>query len=158
MEKDKKQEYEKVVTRAKDLYYKYEVMEKCEAGMELLGTEVKSLREGRADLKDSFCRFQGDEIFLMNMHISPYPHGTHANHEPERPRKLLLKKRELVRLHSKVAERGLTIVPARLYFNRAGKAKIEIALVKGKKLYDRRETLKRKTQEREMEREMKKYK
>jgi len=147
---------EKIVARAKDLRHKYEVMETWEAGLALVGTEVKSLREGRANLKDSYCRFKDHELFVIGLHISQYSHGTHTNHDPERPRKLLLRKRELVRLKTKVDEKGLTIVPAKLYF-KEGIAKLEIALVKGKKLYDRREELKRKTQEREMQRAMRKY-
>jgi SsrA-binding protein len=152
-----KPEGEKIIARAKDLLFKYEVMERHEAGLVLMGTEVKSLREGRANLKDSYCRFQGLELFLVGTHISMYSHGTHGNHDPERPRKLLLHKRELTRLQSKVAEKGLSIVPAKLYFKK-GKAKLEIALVKGKKLYDRREDIKRKTVNREMERAIKRYK
>ena len=148
---------ERVVARAKDLYFKYEVIEKREAGLVLVGTEVKSLREGRANLKDCYCRFTKNELFVVGLHISPYSHGTHFNHEPERPRKLLLHRRELFKLNAKVAEKGLAIVPSKLYFKK-GRAKLEIALVKGKKLYDKREDLKRKTQNREMEREMKNYK
>ena len=151
-----KKDAEKIVTRAKHLTHRFEVLERYEAGLVLVGTEVKSLRQGRANLKDSYCRFQGNELFVVGMHISAYSHGTHANHHPERPRKLLLKKRELCRLKSKVEEKGLALAPAKLYF-RDGKAKLEIALAKGKKLYDRREELKRKTQDREMERAMKKY-
>ncbi len=153
----RKPEAEKIVARSKDLTFKYEVMERHEAGLVLMGTEVKSLREGRANLKDSYCRFTGSELFLIGTHISQYSHGTHGNHHPERPRKLLLHKRELTRLHSKVAEKGLSIVPAKLYFKN-GRAKLEVALVKGKKLYDRREEIKRKDQNREMERAIKKYK
>jgi SsrA-binding protein len=144
-------ENEKEVARAKDLTHKFEVIERHEAGLVLLGTEVKSLRESRASLKDSYCRFQGRELFLVGVHISMYSHGTHGNHDPERPRKLLLHKQELFRLQSKVQEKGLALVPARIYFKK-GKAKVEIALAKGKKLYDRRETVKRREQDREMER------
>jgi len=153
----RKPEGEKVVARAKDLLFKYEVMERHEAGLALVGTEVKSLREGRANLKDSYCRFTGYELFLIGVHISQYSHGTHGNHDPERQRKLLMHKRELIRLQTKVAEKGLAIVPAKLYF-KDGKVKLEIALVKGKKLYDRRESIKRREQDREMERAIKKYK
>ena len=148
---------EKLVTRAKDLRHKYEVLERYEAGLELVGTEVKSLRDGRANIKDSYCRFKEHELFVVGLYIAPYSHGTHSNHDPERPRKLLLHKRELIRLKNKMIEKGLAIVPSRLYF-KEGKAKLEIALTKGKKLYDRREEIKRKDQDREMERAMKRYK
>ncbi len=147
---------ERVVARAKDLYFRWEVLETFEAGMELMGSEVKSIRDGRVNLKDSYCRFTGHELYIVGLHISPYSHGTHVNHEPERPRKLLLHKRQLVKLQSKVQERGLTIVPSRLYF-REGKAKLEIVLARGKKQHDRREEIKRKDQEREMQREIRKY-
>ncbi len=154
-----KQEYggEKNIVRKKDLRFKYEVLEKHEAGLALVGTEVKSLRAGMVNLKDSHCRFEGNELFAVGMHISTYPFGTHGNHDPERRRKLLMHKRELIRLKSKVDEKGLTIVPARLYF-KDGIAKLEIALVKGKKLHDRREDIKRKEVEREMERAIRRYK
>lgn len=146
----------KNIARRKDLRFNYEVIDTFEAGLELMGTEVKSLRAGGANLKDSYCRFEGHELFAVGMHIAPYAFGTHSNHQPERRRKLLMHKRELHRLKSKVAEKGLTLVPGRLYF-REGRAKLEIALVKGKKLHDKRETIKRKDQDREMERAMKKY-
>jgi len=151
-----KPEGEKNIARRKDLRFNYEVMETHEAGIALMGTEVKSLRAGAANLKDSYCRFTGHELFAVSLHISPYSHGTHVNHAPERPRKLLLHKRELNKLRSKVAEKGLTLVPSRLYF-KGGRVKIEIALVKGKKLYDKRAAAKKKEQRREMEREIKKH-
>jgi len=146
------------IARLKDLKHRYEVMESHEAGIELMGTEVKSLREGKISLKNGYCTFRNNELYLMNVHISPYSHGTHVNHDPERPRKLLMHKRELEKLRSKAAEKGLTIVPARMYFNEKNRAKAEIALVKGKKLYDRREEIKKRDQKREMERAIKKYK
>lgn len=155
--KEKTEENIKVMARLKDLRFKYEVMEKNEAGLQLVGTEVKSIRDGRVNLKDSYCRFQGKELYAVGIHISPYSHGTHSNHDPERPRKLLMHKKELIKLKSKVDEKGLTIVPSRLYF-KEGLAKLEIALVKGKKLYDKREDIKRKDQQREMERAIKRYK
>ena len=152
-----KEKGERDIARAKDLLLKYEVIERAEAGLVLVGTEVKSLRESKASLKDSYCRFQGRELLLVGVHIAMYSHGTHGNHDPERPRKLLMHKGELFRLQSKVAEKGLSIVPARLYFKK-GRAKVEIALVKGKKLHDRRETIKRREQDREMERAMRRGK
>lgn len=148
---------ERDVARAKDLFHKFEVIERHEAGLVLVGTEVKSLRESRASLKDSYCRFEGRQLFLVGVHISMYSHGTHGNHDPERPRKLLLHKIELQRLQSKVAEKGLSLVPARIYFKN-GRAKVEIALAKGKKMHDRRETIKRREQDREMERAMRRGK
>ncbi len=156
MSKNEKKPGEKLVTRAKDLRFKWDVSETYEAGLALMGTEVKSLRDGRANLKDSYCRFKDSELYIVGLHISPYPFGTHVNHEPERPRKLLLHRRELQRLQSKVAERGFSLVPTKLYF-KEGRAKLEIGLAKGKKTHDKREELKRKTQDREMERAMKKY-
>jgi SsrA-binding protein len=130
------------------------VVESFEAGLVLRGTEVKSLREGAVSLVDSFCKFKVQELFVLGMQITPYSHGTYANHPPDRPRKLLLHKRELVRIKAKVQEKGLTLVPARLYF-KGGKAKMEVALVKGKKLYDKRDAAKKKEQRREMERVVK---
>ena len=152
-----KEKGERDLARSKDLLLKYEVIERQEAGLQLVGTEVKSLRESKASLKDSYCRFQGRELFLVGVHIAMYSHGTHYNHDPERPRKLLMHRGELFRLQSKVAEKGLSIVPARLYFKN-GRVKVEIALVKGKKLHDRRETIKRREQDREMERAMRRGK
>jgi SsrA-binding protein len=145
---------EKNITRRKDLRFNYEVVESVEAGLVLRGTEVKSLREGAVSLVDSYCKFKVNELFVLSMQITPYSHGTYANHPPDRPRKLLLHKRELVRLKAKVQEKGLTLVPARLYF-KDGKAKMEVALVKGKKLYDKRDAAKKKEQRREMERVVK---
>ncbi len=145
---------EKLVATNKDARHKYSLEERYEAGIELWGSEVKSLREGRANLKDSYARFERGELFLLGLHISPYPMATHYNHPPRRPRKLLMHKRELKRLLGKVTERGYTLVPTRLYFVR-GKAKVEVALARGKKLYDRRHEIKRRDQEREMRRFMK---
>jgi SsrA-binding protein len=125
-----------------------------EAGIVLLGTEVKSLREGRANIKDSYGIIKDGELFLEGMHISPYSHGNRYNHDPLRRRKLLLHKREIKRLYGKFQEKGLTIVPTRAYFKN-GKVKIEIGVGRGKKLYDKREDLKRKTDRREMERALK---
>jgi SsrA-binding protein len=122
--------------------------------MVLLGTEVKSLREGRANLKDSYARIRDGELYLVQAHISPYSHASYDNHDPERVRKLLVHKRELKRLTGKTQEKGLTLVPLKIYF-KDGKAKIELALASGKKSYDKRETLKRQTQKREMERAIK---
>jgi len=152
-----KEKGERDIARAKDLLIKYEVIERQEAGLVLVGTEVKSLRESKASLKDSYCRFNHRELLLVGVHIAMYSHGTHYNHDPERPRKLLMHRAELFRLQSKVAEKGLAIVPARLYFKN-GRVKVEIALVKGKKLHDRRDDMKRKEQNREMERALRRGK
>jgi SsrA-binding protein len=144
----------KIVCQNKKARYDYEIIEVIEAGMVLLGTEVKSLRQGRANLKDSYARIKDGELFLMQCHISPYTHAYYDNHEPDRVRKLLVHKREIKRLQGKTEEKGLTLVPLKIYF-KDGKAKIELALARGKRSYDKRETLKRKTEERELERAIK---
>jgi SsrA-binding protein len=144
----------KVVCQNKKARYDYEIIEVIEAGMVLLGTEVKSLRQGRANLKDSYARIKDGELFLMQCHISPYTHAYYDNHEPDRVRKLLVHKREIKRLQGKTQEKGLTLVPLKIYF-KDGKAKVELALARGKRSYDKRETLKRKTEERELERAIK---
>src|SRR2546426_12501253 len=129
--------------------HEYEILETVEAGLVLMGTEVKSLRAGLDNFKDSYASVRNGEGWLLGCHISPYSHGTDANHEPERDRKLLLHKRELSRLSGKISERGLTLVPLRLYF-KAGRAKVELGLARGKKLHDKRSALR----EREVRREM----
>jgi len=144
----------KVVCQNKKARYDYEIIEVIEAGMVLLGTEVKSLRQGRANLKDSYARIRDGELFLMQCHISPYTHAYYDNHEPDRVRKLLVHKREIKRLQGKTEEKGLTLVPLKIYF-KDGKAKVELALARGKRSYDKRETLKRKTEERELQRAIK---
>lgn len=141
--------------RNKKAYFDYEILEKYEAGIELKGTEVKSVREGKVNLRDSFVRIENGEAFLFNTYIAPYKHGSLFNHEPTRKRKLLLHKREIKRLMGKVQEKGLTIVPLRMYFNERGKVKVEIALVKGKRKYDKREAIKRRELEREAQKAMK---
>ena len=128
--------------------YRFNLLEHFECGIVLTGTEVKSLRDGKANLKDSYVGFDGGEAYLLAAHISPYSHGNLQNHDPERKRKLLLHKREIEKLRAQVMEKGLTIVPLRLYF-KGGRVKAEIAVVRGKKLYDKRETEKRREQERE---------
>lgn len=144
----------KIVCQNKKARHDYHIIEVIEAGMVLVGTEVKSLREGRANLKDSYARVRDGELYLVQAHISPYSHASYDNHDPERVRKLLVHKRELKRLTGKTQEKGLTLVPLKIYF-KDGKAKIELALASGKKSYDKRETLKRQTQKREMERAIK---
>ena len=139
---------EKLIASNKKAFHEYFVLQKLEAGIALTGTEVKSLREGRAQLKDSYVNFEGGEAFLFGAHISPYSHGNIQNHDPERKRKLLLHKNEIEKLRVQVVEKGLTIVPLRLYF-KGGRVKAEIAVVRGKKLYDKRATEKKREADRE---------
>lgn len=134
--------------------HNYFIDETYEAGLVLVGSEVKSLRDGKANLSDSYAQIRKGEAFLINSHISPYPGANQFNHEPTRTRKLLLHTREIARLTGKTKERGLTLIPLRLYFKH-GRAKVEIALARGKKLYDKRETLRRKVAQREVERSLK---
>ena len=133
-------------------YFEYYVDDKFTAGIMLLGTEVKSLRSGRASFNDSYCLIDGGEMWLKSFHISEYTHGTYNNHNPLRDRKLLLNKRELKKLQSKIKEKGYTIIPLRLFFNEKNLAKLEIGLAKGKKLHDKRESIKERDTEREMKR------
>ncbi|MBE3587291.1 MAG: SsrA-binding protein SmpB [Thermoanaerobacteraceae bacterium] len=142
----------RVVTVNRKARHDYHVLETYEAGIALTGTEVKSLRAGRANLQDSFARVENAELFLYNMHISPYEQGNRFNHEPKRPRKLLMHKYEIRRLLGKSREKGLALVPLKVYFNDRGKAKVELALARGKKLYDKREDMAARDARREMER------
>jgi len=145
---------EKVVTVNRKAHHNYEIVEKYEAGISLLGSEVKALREGRANLKDSYASIVGNQIVLLNCHIGPYqPAGPNAQHEPERPRPLLLNKREIDKLRGRIVERGFTLVPLRIYF-RSGWAKIELGLGKGKRSYDKREAKKQEAVKREIEQEL----
>ena len=139
---------EKLIASNKKALHDYFVLQKLEVGIELMGTEVKSLRGGKANLKDSYVVIEHGQAYLVSAHISPYSHGNIANHDPERKRRLLLHKREIEKLHAQIQEKGLTVVPLRLYF-KSGRVKAEIAVVRGKKLYDKRETEKRREQERE---------
>jgi len=145
---------EKVIATNRKAFHDYFVLQKFEAGIALTGTEVKSLREGRVNLKDSYIAIDGGEAFLVGAHISPYSHGNRENHDPERKRKLLLHRREIDRLFGQIVEKGLTIVPLRLYF-KSGRVKAEIAVVRGKKLFDKRESEKRRELDREAEAAMK---
>ncbi len=142
---------EKLICQNKKAWHNYFIEDTYEAGLCLLGTEVKSLREGRASLGDSYAKIKNGEVFLVDAHISPYPYGNRFNHDPLRMRKLLLHKREIKRLIGKVQEKGFTLIPLRLYFSN-GKAKVELGLARGKKLFDKREALRQKTIQREMER------
>jgi SsrA-binding protein len=139
---------EKVVATNKKAYHEYFILEKMEAGISLLGTEVKAIREGRLNLKDSYAIVQSGETFLFNCHISPYSHGNQENHNPTRSRKLLLHQKEIRKLIGKTQEKGLTLVPLRVYFKR-GKIKVELGVARGKKLIDKRETERRKEADRE---------
>jgi SsrA-binding protein len=130
--------------------HEYHILETVEAGLVLRGTEVKSLRAGEVTFKDSYATIRNGEGWLLGCHINPYSHGTDANHDPERDRKLLLHRRELGRLSGKIAERGLTLIPLRMYF-KGGRAKIELGLGRGKKLHDKRATLRDRDQRREMD-------
>ncbi len=142
---------EKVVATNKAARRDYHILETYEAGIELKGTEVNSLREGKANLKDGFARIEGNEVFLHNMHISPYEFGNIANVDPKRQRRLLLHKSQIRKLIGKTRQKGFALVPLSAYIKR-GRVKIEIALAKGKQLYDKREALKRRQASREMQR------
>src|SRR2546426_11318516 len=130
--------------------HEYEILETVEAGLVLRGTEVKSLRAGLVNFKDSYAPVRNGEVWFLGCHISPYSHGTDANHDPERERKLLLHEREIKRLTGKIAERGLTLIPLKLYF-KGGRAKLEVGLARGKKLHDKRSALRERETRREME-------
>jgi SsrA-binding protein len=139
---------EKVVATNREAYHNYHILETFECGLALTGTEVKSIREGRCNLKDSYGLIRQGEAWLLNAHISPYSHGNRENHDPTRTRKLLLHKSEIDKLAGKAQEKGLTLVPTRMYFKN-GRIKIELAIAKGKKLYDKRETERRREADRE---------
>ncbi len=128
----------------------YYLLEEYQAGIVLTGTEIKSIRTGKASLNESYCAFSGNELYVRNMHIAPYSFGSYNNHEPKRERKLLLTARELKKLKTRIEERGFTLVPVRLYINEKGLAKLDISLAKGKKLHDKRESIKKKDVEREI--------
>lgn len=132
--------------------FEYEILDKYVAGVVLSGTEIKSIREGKANLQDGYCYLNNGEVFVKGMNITPYAQGTHYNHEPTRERKLLLKRSEIRKLEGKVEEKGLTLVPLRLFINDRGFAKLEIALAKGKKLHDKRESIKEREAKRELSR------
>jgi SsrA-binding protein len=134
--------------------HEFHIEETLEAGIVLLGSEIKALREGKANLKDSYGRIEGDEVWLWNAHISPYAPASQFGHEPTRTRKLLLHREEISRLTGKVKERGLTLVPLRLYFKR-GRAKVELALARGKKHHDKRDAIRERDVRREIDRAMK---
>ncbi len=146
----------KVVATNKNAYHNYEILETFEAGIALTGSEVKSIREGRISLKESYADFKGDELYLIDCNISPYHGASYFNHQPTRDRKLLLHRRELKRLAGKVQERGLTLIPTKVYLNDRGLVKVELALARGKKTYEKREAIKKRDVEREIRAEIKK--
>jgi SsrA-binding protein len=143
---------EKVVATNRKAFHDYAIEEKFEAGMVLRGTEVKAVREGRVNLRDSYATVKDSEVTLHNCHISPYSHGNIMNHDPLRPRKLLLHRKEINKLLGRTQQKGLTLVPLRVYFTARGLAKVELALARGKKQYDRREEIKEREAGRELER------
>ena len=143
---------EKVIATNRKAWHDYEVLETYEAGIVLRGTEVKSLRESQVNFKDCYAAVDNGEAWLIGCYITPYHHGTDANHDPERRRKLLLHKKEIGRLLGKVAERGLTLIPLRLYF-KGGRAKCELGLARGKKLHDKRASIREREAKREMAKE-----
>ncbi|MDO8282559.1 MAG: SsrA-binding protein SmpB [Thermodesulfovibrionia bacterium] len=147
----------KIVAANKKAYHDYTILETYEAGISLVGTEVKSLREGNANLKESYVLVKEGEAVLLNCHISPYSHGNINNHEPLRTRKLLLHKKEIEKLFGRIREAGLTVVPLKLYFSK-GKAKLEIGLAKGKRQYEKREATKKKEADRDIQRHLKRDK
>jgi len=136
-------------------YHEYFIDAKYEAGMVLLGTEVKSIRNGKVSFNDSYCLLHKGELWIKSLHIAEYSHGNLNNHDPVRDRKLLLRKREIKKIESKLKEKGYTLIPLRMYFNEKSLVKIEIGLAKGKKLHDKRESIKQKDTEREMKRYIK---
>jgi len=139
----------------RSIYHEYFIDAKYDAGMVLLGTEVKSIRTGKVSFNDSYCLLHNGEIWLKSLHIAEYSHGNLNNHDPVRDRKLLLQKKEIKKIQGKLKEKGYTLVPLRIYFNESNLAKIEIGLAKGKKLHDKRESIKQKDEEREMKRHLK---
>lgn len=147
----------KVITTNRKAFHDYTIFDKFVAGIVLTGTEIKSIRKNAINLKDSFCKIEDNEIFLYNCHISLYEQGNRYNHKEERVRKLLLTKKEILKMHSKIKKDGFSIVPIEVFISERGFAKVEIALVKGKKLYDKREALAKKDQQRDIDRSKSKY-
>jgi SsrA-binding protein len=147
----------KVVAENRRARYDYFVEERIEAGIELTGTEVKSLRSGEGSIAESYAAVEGDELWLINSHVPEYSHGNRLNHHPRRPRKLLLKSREIAKLQGAVTRQGLTIVPLSIYFNGSGRAKVELAVARGKKMHDKRDTEKERDWKREQGRLLRKH-
>ncbi|MEP1097476.1 MAG: SsrA-binding protein SmpB [Cyclobacteriaceae bacterium] len=151
MSKDKGRFSQNIQIKNRKASYEYELIEKFEAGIVLKGTEIKSIREGKASVQEAYCFLKDGEAFVKGMNISPYAQASFQSHEMARDRKLLLKKKEIEKLKTKTEEKGLTIVPTRIFINQRGFAKLEIALGKGKKLFDKRENIKKKDQDRELQ-------
>jgi SsrA-binding protein len=147
----------KIIAENRKARHDYFIEDKLEAGLVLKGTEVKSLRQGRANLKDSYAKIRNGELYVHQMHISPYPFAYYDNHDPLRVRKLLLHKHEIKKLYGKLNERGFALIPLRLYF-REGKVKLLLGLAKGKRQYDKRETIRRRDEKRDLDRARKEYK
>lgn len=147
---------EKAIATNRKAYHDYFIEETYEAGLVLTGSEIKSVRQGRVNLKDSYARIENGEAWVLNMHISPYTHGGRENQSPTRTRKLLLHKEEILRLKQKVEAKGMTLVPLRLYI-KGNRAKLELGLAKGKRQYDKREAIARRDAQREIERSLKEY-
>ena len=147
----------KVVAENRRARFDYFVEDRFEAGIQLVGTEVKALRQGEGSIAESYATIDGDEVWLINSHIPEYSHGNRLNHEPRRQRKLLLKGREIAKLHGAVTRQGLTLVPLSIYFNSRGRAKVELALARGKKVHDKRETIKDRDWKREQGRLMRQH-
>jgi SsrA-binding protein len=146
----------KIVASNKKAYFNYEIIESLEAGIALLGSEVKSIREGRVSLKDSFAEIKNGEVFLLHMNISPYEQANIFNHEPLREKKLLLHRQEIKRLIGKIREKGYTLIPTRVILNDRGKVKVEVSLAKGKRTYEKKRAIKERDLEREVRSELKK--
>jgi SsrA-binding protein len=146
-----------IITENRKARFDYDIDSTLEAGLVLTGTEVKSLREGSVNLKDAYARIDHGEVYLIGCHISPYARGNRMNHEPERPRKILLKKREIRQLTGKLSERGYSLIPLKLYFNPKGRVKVLLGLGKGRAKYDKRHAIKERDQKRDVAREMNRY-
>lgn len=155
--KEKKVKFKNVEIKNRKAAFEYQLLDKFEAGMKLMGTEIKSIRIGEANLKDAYCSFEDGELFVYNMFIAEYKYGNYYNHETRRKRKLLLRKKELEKLDKRVREKGLSIIPYRIYMSERGFAKLEIYLAQGKKSYDKRESIKARENKRNLDRIKKAY-
>jgi SsrA-binding protein len=156
MATDARKDYNNINIKNRRASFEYEFLDKYTAGIQLTGTEIKSIRESKASLEDAYCLFLNNELWVRNMHIAEYKLGTHFNHEPKRDRKLLLNKKELVKLKEKLKVKGLTIITTQLFINEKGLAKLNIVLAKGKKLHDKRDSIKERDTKREIDRVFKK--
>jgi len=143
-----------IVAQNRKARHDYEILDTWEAGIVLSGTEVKSLRDGKASMRDSYARIRNGEMILYNLHISEYSKGNYANHDPVRPRKLLLHRREIRKLYGSIEEKGLTLIPLKIYFTAKGLAKVQLGLARGKKLYDKRKAIAERDMKRDMDRNL----